>query len=293
MGRIYKPDDPQTAARLFAGWQETMILSCLQGIMGEIYISEPGFRGTSGSGRALLADTFLTDARPLSAVAMLGDFCFLAGEPDAELAAFTPEGWDRDFRILVPRERSWNAADESVNTPHLAGRTWEGVFRQIYGDKARKVTRYAIKKEPGVWDMHRLRAAVAALPPGYELRLIDEEFYDQCRESEWSRDLVAQFRDYGQYREWGLGAVILRGQEIVSGASSYSAYRGGIEIEIDTREDHRRRGLAYICGARLILECCARGLYPSWDAHNLWSVALAEKLGYHFDHAYDAYEIWG
>ena len=26
-------------------------------------------------------------------------------------------------------------------------------------------------------------------------------------------------------------------------------------------------------------------------AQNLWSVALAEKLGYHFDHAYTAYEI--
>lgn len=291
MGRIYKPDDPQTAARLFAGWQETMILSCLQGIMGEIYVSEP----ISGerSPETCEAGDFAMAARPLSAAAMLGDFCFLAGEPDAELAAFTPEGWDRDFRILVPRERSWNTADESVNTSHLAGRTWESVILQIYGDKARKVTRYAIKKEPEVWDMHRLRAAVAALPPEYEIRLIDEELYDRCRESEWSKDLVAQFRDYGQYREWGLGAVILRGQEIVSGASSYSAYRGGIEIEIDTREDHRRRGLAYICGARLILECCGRGLYPSWDAHNLWSVALAEKLGYHFDHAYDAYEIWG
>ena len=67
----------------------------------------------------------------------------------------------------------------------------------------------------------------------------------------------------------------------------------GIEIEIDTREDHRRKGLAYACGAKLILECLKRGLYPSWDAQNKWSVALAEKLGYHFDHEYTAYEITG
>lgn len=291
MGRIYKPDHPHIAAHLFAGWQETMILSCLQGIMGEIYISGPRALGTCG--KTLQADTLPTDVRPLSAAAMLGDFCFLAGEPDAELAAFTPEGWDRDFRIMIPRDSFQNMGGKPENLSNAAGRTWESVIRQIYGDKARRVTRYAIKKEPGVWDAGRLRAAVAALPPEYELRLIDEELYDQCRESEWSRDLVAQFRDYGLYREWGLGAVVLRGQEIVSGASSYSAYRGGIEIEIDTREDYRRKGLAYVCGARLILECCTRGLYPSWDAHNLWSVALAEKLGYHFDRAYDAYEIWG
>ena len=49
--------------------------------------------------------------------------------------------------------------------------------------------------------------------------------------------------------------------------------------ETDTREDHRRKGLAYACGAKLILECLERELYPSWDAQNMWSVALAEKLG--------------
>ena len=77
----------------------------------------------------------------------------------------------------------------------------------------------------------------------------------------------------------------------MSGASSYSGYQSGIEIQIDTKESYRRKGLAYICGAKLILECLERGWYPSWDAQNLCSVALAEKLGYHFDHAYPAYEI--
>lgn len=52
-----------------------------------------------------------------------------------------------------------------------------------------------------------------------------------------------------------------------------------------------RQGLAFACGARLILECLQRGLYPSWDAQNEGSLALARKLGYHFDHAYTAFEI--
>lgn len=76
-----------------------------------------------------------------------------------------------------------------------------------------------------------------------------------------------------------------------AGASSYSVYKGGIEIEIDTSPEYRRRGLATACGARLIIECIDRDLYPSWDAQNVWSVALAEKLGYHFDYEYTAYEI--
>ena len=42
----------------------------------------------------------------------------------------------------------------------------------------------------------------------------------------------------------------------------------------------------------LILECLERGWYPSWDAQNKESVALAEKLGYHFDYEYVAYEVY-
>lgn len=47
------------------------------------------------------------------------------------------------------------------------------------------------------------------------------------------------------------------------------------------------------CGAKLILECINRNIYPSWDAQNKGSVELAEKLGYHFDKEYIAYEING
>lgn len=295
MGYIYKLKNPREAEPLFAGWEETMIDSCLQGVMGEIYAVGEG------------------TAAPRSAKAVLGDFCFLAGEPDVDLVAHKPEGRDRDFGIMVPRDsfeasireawdlqrgreeggeimaqREWK--EDGEDSP---GITWESAIRRAYGHRVRQVTRYAIKKEPGVWDLDRLRRAVADLSPEYRLSLMDGELYRKCLENPWSRDLVAQYGSYERFREWGLGAVILKGQELVAGASSYSSYRGGIEVEIDTREDQRRKGLAYVCGARLILECCFRNLYPSWDAHNLWSVALAEKLGYHFAHSYTAYEIEG
>ena len=71
-----------------------------------------------------------------------------------------------------------------------------------------------------------------------------------------------------------------------AGASSYAVWDGGIEIQIDTRPDLRRRGLALSCGARLILTCLDQGLLPSWDAHDRRSAALAEKLGYRLDRPY-------
>ena len=241
---------------LFGDWQETMIWSCLQGIMGDIYVSEDG------------------NGRPEAAAAILGDFCFLAGKTNGELAAFWPADRKEGFRILVPRSQEW----EPVIEERLKGR-------------AKKTVRYAIKKEPQVFDREFLKKAAASAGSGFEIRRIDEELYHRCLGEGWSRDLVALFGSYERYRDLGVGVAALCGGELVSGASSYTRYRDGIEIEIDTKKDFRRRGLAFACGASLILACLDRGLYPSWDAQNPWSAALAEKLGYHFSHEYTAYEL--
>ena len=251
---IYKLTDTAPAAPLFGAWEETTIRSCLEGVMGSVY-----------------ADDLI---HPASTAAALGDFTFFAGTPSDELTAFRPDGCNPDFMIMVPQDEGWRRSIE-----------------RCYGEKAKKISRYAMKKEPHVFDRTKLQQAVNSLPDGYELRLMDEGLYRACKNTDWSRDLVRWFETYERYRDLGLGVVLLKDRAPVSGASSYSRYLEGIEIEIDTWEPYRRKGLAYICGARLILECLARGLYPSWDAHNLQSAALAEKLGYHQAGAYTAYEV--
>lgn len=239
---------------IFGNWNETIIWSCLQGVMGEIH----------------------TSATEDAAMAILGDFAFYAGKPNKELVNFKPESFKQDFIIMVPQNNEWAE-----------------LIEKCYGDKAKKVTRYAIKKEEDIFDVCKLEQVVTELPKDYELRMLEEKEFDLCKSNRWANDLVSLFRDYDSYKKLGLGVVVLKNGELVSGASSYSRYREGIDIEIDTREDYRRKGLAYACGAKLILECLKKGLYPSWDAQNKWSVKLAEKLGYHFSHEYTAYEILG
>lgn len=265
---IIKLENPENARKLFGDWSETMIWSCLQGVMGEIYGDDA--------------------EQPRAAMAWIGDFCFFAGKPDRELVRFWPLSGGQEFMIVVLQNQEW-------------ARLLEEEYRQkledspCFGDRQvlRRVTRYAMKKEGDVFDRRKLWEAVAGLDPQYTLKMIDEELYYECRREQWSRDLVAQFPDYEHYQALGLGVVVLDGGKLVAGASSYTRYREGIEIEIDTSKEYRRRGLAYACGARLILECLSRGLYPSWDAHNRQSVGLAEKLGYHLDHEYEAFEVWG
>ena len=253
---IQRMINTEKGKELFEGWEETLIWSCMQGVMGEIY-----------------ADDALN---PASAMAILGDFVFFAGEPDEEMILYKPDWCHNEFIIMVPQNDAWAT-----------------LIEKHYQEKAKKVSRYAIKKEPDVFDKEKLERIVASLPEEYELRLIDREIYEICQKMEWSRFWVALYRDYEEFQKLGLGVAILKDGELVAGASSYSSYKEGIEIEIDTNEPYRRKGLATVCGARLILECLERNLYPSWDAQNLWSVALAKKLGYHYSHSYTAYEIRG
>lgn len=83
---IHEIKQAKEAAGLFAGWQETMVWSCLQGVMGRVY-------GDAGEDSA-------------SAVALLGDFCFFAGKPNRELVLEAPVLAGREFLIMTPGIRA-------------------------------------------------------------------------------------------------------------------------------------------------------------------------------------------
>ncbi|NQK94524.1 GNAT family N-acetyltransferase [Streptococcus suis] len=238
-------------ASLFGDWPETIIWTCLEGTMGDIYVDD--------------------SQSPQSALALYGRqsfFGFLAGQPHRDLLKIC-EGKDM---ILVPQNQNWSDLIEGT-----------------YGDGIRSFTRYATKKDTE-FDLGYLQSLVENLSADFELYPIHSELYQTCLQEEWSRDLVGNYIDVEQFLDLGLGYVILHKGQVVSGASSYASYSAGIEIEVDTREDYRGLGLAKACAAQLILACLDRGLYPSWDAHTLTSLKLAEKLGYQLDKPYQAYE---
>ena len=245
---VYELKDTSKVKKIFEGWEETLIFSCMQGIMGKIFVTDLD--------------------NPKAACAYVGCFAFYAGEPSEELI-MNKLG---DFTIMTPENEEW-----------------ANLIEKCY-PKAKRVIRYAIKKDTK-FDVDKLQDMVKLLPLGYELRKIDGEIYDKCLESPVTEDFVALFENKEKYLEYGIGMVIINDGEIVSGASSYSRYREGIEIEVDTVKHERRKHLATVACSALILECLKEGLYPSWDAQNMDSVKLAKKLGYEYSHEYAAYEV--
>lgn len=208
-----------------------------------------------------------------SAAATLGDFAFFAGAPSERLIRKTLS--EREFLIAVPQNGEWERCIENT-----------------LGDSAKRVTRFAFRKDT-VFDREYLSRLSECVPNGFEVRRIDEEMYRECKRHGFSKDFVSNFATFREYERLGVGFVAIRSEDgsLAAGASSYSAYKGGIEIEIDTHPDSRRRGLAMCLAARLIVECLHRGIYPSWDAQNKVSAHIAERLGYVVCGEYTAYEV--
>ncbi|WP_233152577.1 GNAT family N-acetyltransferase, partial [Bacillus mycoides] len=238
---------------MFEDFNNVVLLSYLQGHMGNAWVNDL--------------------ENPTVAQITVGIFTFYAGDPNAketeELLRNIPE------RILV-----------IVNSDQ-----WKKRLETFHERKIDKFLRYKFKRNTEVFNRSKLQSFITALPKGYELRKIDEHIANNPTLHNVSEDFTSQFRSIDDYVNRGIGYSILYNGEVVCGASSYSIYNDGIEIEVATDLDHRRKGLATVVCATLILDCLEKGRYPNWDAANSTSVKLAEKLGYVFDKAYDTYFV--
>lgn len=238
---------------IFEGMGDTMILSCLQGHMGKAYVDNI--------------------ENPTAAEIIVGVFVFFAGDPNAEAAGELLNNFPEDCFVVGSTDG------------------WKNRIEKIHKGHADKFQRYAFKKDPKYLNYKYIKGLFSTLPEGYELKKVDKTIAYDKSFHEVSEDFTAQFDSIDDYLNRGVGFCILHKGKVVCGASSYSIYNNGIEIEIDTHPKYRRKGLATVAAAALILDCIDRGIYPSWDAANLTSVHLAEKLGYVMDEPYDTYHI--
>lgn len=257
MIKVEKNDLPKIFP-MFERIYDTVMLSCLQGHMGEVFVDNI--------------------ENPNGAILYCGSFVFIEGKKiEDELIEY----------IKVILDSSGLDSLLIISKVDDIGELLE----KVPGTKLSKTLRHAIEKKDEEFDLEKLQSIVNSLPPQYQVQRINEELYYECKKDEWTLDFISNFDSAKNFLDRGIGFVILHNGKIISGASSYTIYDEGIEIEIATNKDYRRMGLAQVVGAALILECRKLGLYPSWDAANMASVQLATKLGYRYLGPYDTYCI--
>lgn len=206
---------------------------------------------------------------PRCAVAAAGDFLFCGGEPGVSAA--------RLLRTAIASgKRTWLI--------HAPGR-WKDVLERVTPTET--VTRWAFDHDVQPEDRH-LRRLLKQMPADTVFQPIEGEWIAWCRRQTWSEDFVSLYSDE-DYVRCGLGVLVLAGGEAVAGASSYLSYPGGLEIQLQTRDDRQGRGYATLAAAKLILMAHERGLMATWDAANEASAHIAQKLGYRLMGPYSVY----
>ncbi|MGE7834786.1 GNAT family N-acetyltransferase [Viridibacillus arvi] len=238
---------------MFENMDSTIILSCLQGHMGTAWVDDL--------------------ENPKVAQITVGIFVFYAGNPNTkeaeELLFNLPE-----YTLAI------------VNSDE-----WKILIEKVHNGSIEKFQRYRFEKVPEHLDMSYIKNLLSLLPEGYELKKIDAAIVNEPSLHELSEDFISQFNSIEDFIDRGVGFAILNEGKAVCGATSFSVYDDGIEIEVATHPNHTRKGLATITASALILDCLSRGIYPSWDGANIESVKLAQKLGYIFKESYDTYFI--
>ncbi|MGD9029315.1 MAG: GNAT family N-acetyltransferase [Anaerolineae bacterium] len=217
-------------------------------------------------GRALVDDL----EEPTAFRIEVGPFFYLAGDATgpggrAMLKDIAP------YKLLMPSSPGWLEA-----------------AKKAYGERLIRFPRYSFSAEHLSAEHldHLCRASLFR----EDVRRMDVPFVAQI----WGRDHLVELADFDSAEDFlqrGIGFYLEREDTLVAAAYSSLVCSRGIEVSIFVLEDYRRQGIATILAGRLLGWCLENNAWPNWDAANLESCRLAEKLGYTKIGQYEAHYL--
>ena len=156
---------------------------------------------------------------------------------------------------------------------------WSDILRKVWGDRVGIQKRTMMS--PNSLSVDYLKELVDNLPTEFTLEQLDLETTRKLDENMFMH-IALFFGSSEAFIENGFGFCIKHNGNVVSVASTFTPFIDEFEIEVRTSNDgeYRRKGLATIVSAALLLYALEQGFIPHWDAANEISVKLALKLGY-------------
>jgi len=203
-------------------------------------------------------------SNPKFAILMVRKYCFMSGDIEKEDL----------YKIINSKLKQYTI----IPSDNL-----KNVIEEIFKDNINKHERYSINKNP-VFDNKKLQEYITKIAKEYSIQEIDKNVAERIKEEKF-------INITDNYEKNGIGYYCIYNNEIIGVASSNIFYKDGIEVNIKVKDEYRRKGIATALASKLILKCLEENKKISWDAANLWSVSLAEKLGFKYDSTYIIYEF--
>lgn len=212
--------------------------------------------------------------KPQVAVIVSGDFYFVSGEINKnEICEIMDIIGDNKNAVIVPDKPDW--------------------FEYMCKVKPLKIVKRFHTCLPDNFDKQKIERISEKInqKQGFKIAEIDEYYYNKSLAEDWSKSFVCNFKNFEDFNKNGFGFVIVNGNQIISGTSTFFYCSKGVEVEVATRKEFQNQGFASVVSARFILECLKRGVSPFWDARNRTSLTIAQKFGFVFRDEYTAFEF--
>lgn len=202
---------------------------------------------------------------PKIAFLQVRNYCFMSGIIEKE-----------NLKVVLEQNFSDNIFIPSNNISKI--------LEELYPNQLIKKERYSLKKDV-IFDIPKLEHMASLLPKEIVICKIEENLAKRIK-----KEKFINITD--DYKTYGVGFCCMHQNEIIGVASSSIYYSDGIEVNIKVKEAYRKQGIATAMASHLILECIKQKKKVSWDAANLHSLGLAEKLGFEYDSAYSIYQFY-
>jgi GNAT superfamily N-acetyltransferase len=200
-----------------------------------------------------------------------GPFCYFAGDSHSPAAVEILQAFPH-HTFLMPSTPGWIEA-----------------ARALYGERLEVFPRTSFSAN--ALSLDHLSFLITRSRYAETVEPIDLSLAECLRQNPDSWIDISLFDSAQDFMERGVGFCIRRDEHLIGAAYSSLVCSRGIEVSIYVEPAHRRKGMATALACRLLGRCLEQGMEPHWDAANIESCDLAEKLGYTRSGTYAAYFI--
>ena len=135
---------------------------------------------------------------------------------------------------------------------------------------------------------NRLPESSLNIPKEYKLVKVDDIFWSEFNAGKFKNEdflkvrLLESWYSIDEFKNKSIAYCVILENRIVAVMVGTSSFNNVIAIDIETEEEHRRRGLAYAMAIPFIDDCLKSGRIPQWDCveSNPNSYKMAKKLGF-------------